>query len=117
MFDFFLAALSSALSLAPLGLLLLFWRVFPRDRDFHPIYRESGIETTDKRTKVKDATARGLHMRDVERKGKSSLSTDRLSGSSLYRFSFFDLGSSRAIESIVFKKSKWKNKLAKGVRA
>jgi hypothetical protein len=40
MFDFFLAALS----LAPVGLLLLFWRMFPRDRGVHPIYREAGIE-------------------------------------------------------------------------
>jgi hypothetical protein len=39
MFDFFLAALS----LAPVGLFLLFWRIFPRDRGVHPIYRETGI--------------------------------------------------------------------------
>jgi hypothetical protein len=36
MFDLFLAALS----LAPLGLFLLFLRVFPRDTAVHPIYRE-----------------------------------------------------------------------------
>jgi hypothetical protein len=44
MFDFFLAVLSWA----PLGLLLLFWRVFPCDRGFHPIYREPGIEAMAK---------------------------------------------------------------------
>jgi hypothetical protein len=66
MFDFFLAALS----LAPVGLFLLFWRMFPRDRGVHPIYREPGIETPDKRTEVQDATARRLQMRKVERKGK-----------------------------------------------
>jgi len=42
-FDFFLAALS----LASVGLFLLFWRMFPRDRGVHPIYRESGIEMID----------------------------------------------------------------------
>jgi hypothetical protein len=68
MCDFFLAALS----LAPLGLLLLFWRVFPDDRGVHPIYRNSGIETTNKRIELRDATARRLHMRDVERKGKAA---------------------------------------------
>jgi hypothetical protein len=50
MFDFLLLGLS----LAPLGLLLFFWRVFPRDRGIHPIYRESEIETTGKRTEVPD---------------------------------------------------------------
>jgi hypothetical protein len=45
MFGFFLAALS----LAPLGVFLAFWRMFPRDRGIHPIYRESGIDTKDKR--------------------------------------------------------------------
>src|SRR3984893_4074526 len=65
-FDFFLAALS----LAPVGLFLLFWRMFPRDRGVHPIYRESGIEMIDNGTEVQDAIARRLHMREVERKGK-----------------------------------------------
>jgi hypothetical protein len=64
MFDFFLAALS----LAPLGLFLLFWRMFPRDRGVHPIYRESGIEMLENRTEVQDAIERRLHMRQVERK-------------------------------------------------
>jgi hypothetical protein len=66
MFDIFLAALS----LAPIGLFLLFWRMFPRDRGVHPIYRESGIEMIDNGTEVQDATARRLQMRKVERKGK-----------------------------------------------
>jgi hypothetical protein len=66
MFDFFLAALS----LAPLGLFLLFWRMFPRDRGVHPIYRESGIEMIDNETEVQEATARRSHMGKVERKGK-----------------------------------------------
>jgi hypothetical protein len=42
----------AAVSLAPLGVLLLFWGVFPRDRGIHPIYRESRIETTDQRAEV-----------------------------------------------------------------
>jgi hypothetical protein len=63
-FDFFLAALS----LAPLGLFLLFWRMFPRDRGVHPIYRESGIEMLENRTEVQDAIERRLHIRQVERK-------------------------------------------------
>jgi hypothetical protein len=46
MFEFIIAALS----LAQLGLLLLFWGVFPRDHGVHPIYRESGIEATDETT-------------------------------------------------------------------
>ena len=66
MFDLFL----TALSLAPLGLFLLFWRVFPRDTAVHPIYRESEIETTGKRTEVPDMTPRRLHTRTVQRKGK-----------------------------------------------
>jgi hypothetical protein len=33
-------------------LLLLFWRVFPRDCGVHPIYRVDGIETTDERAEV-----------------------------------------------------------------
>ena len=60
-FDFSLAALS----LAPLGLFLLFWRMFPRDRGVHPIYRESGIEMIDK-------TTRRLCKRQVERKCKAA---------------------------------------------
>jgi hypothetical protein len=66
MFDFFLAALS----LAPFGLFLLFWRMFPRDRGVHPIYRESGIEMIDTGTEVQDATERRPQMRKVERKSK-----------------------------------------------
>ena len=65
MFDLFLAALS----LAPLGLFLLFWRVFPRDTGVHPIYQDSEIETTGKRTEVPDMTSRRLHTRTVQRKG------------------------------------------------
>ena len=99
MFDFFLAALS----LAPVGLFLLFWRMFPRDRGVHPIYRESGNETIDNGTEVQDMTARRLHKREVERKWKDSLSTDRLSNYSLHPFSFFDLGSSRVITGVIFK--------------
>ena len=68
MFDFFLAALS----LAPLGLLLLLWRMFPRDRGVRPIYRESGIEMIDNGTGVQDMTARRLHKREVERKWKAA---------------------------------------------
>jgi hypothetical protein len=41
-FDFFLVGLS----LAPLGLFILFWKLFPEDRGVHPIYRESTTETT-----------------------------------------------------------------------
>jgi hypothetical protein len=55
MFDLFLAALS----LAPLGLFLLFWRVFPRDSSVHPIYREPEIETIGKRTEVQDMPSGG----------------------------------------------------------
>jgi len=66
MFDLFLAALS----LAPLGLFLLLWRVFPRDSSVHPIYRESEIETMGKRIEVQDMTLRRLHTRRVQRKGK-----------------------------------------------
>ena len=43
MLDFFVAALS----LASVVLLLLFWRLFPRDCGVHPIYRVDGIETID----------------------------------------------------------------------
>jgi hypothetical protein len=42
--DLFLAAIS----LAPLGLLLLFWRMFPDDRAIHPIYRDSRSNNTQK---------------------------------------------------------------------
>lgn len=66
MFDFFLAALS----LAPVGLFLLFWRMFPRDRGIHPIYRESGTETMIKRTESQDVIARRLHVKEVGRKSK-----------------------------------------------
>ena len=68
MFDFFLAALS----LAPVGLFLLFWRMFPRDRGVHPIYRESGIEMIDNATGVQDMPTRRLHKREVERKCKAA---------------------------------------------
>ncbi len=63
MFDFFLGALS----LTPLGLFLVFWRMFPRDRGIHPIYRESGIETIEKRTEVQDAAARRPPIKEVDR--------------------------------------------------
>jgi|HubBroStandDraft_1064217.scaffolds.fasta_scaffold282269_1 hypothetical protein len=55
MFDFFVAAVN----LAPVGLLLLFWGVFPRDCGIHPIYQESGIETVDDRTEVQETTIGG----------------------------------------------------------
>ena len=38
----------AAISLAPLGLLLLFWSMFPDDRGIHPIYRDSGLNDTEK---------------------------------------------------------------------
>jgi len=41
-FDFFLVAFS----LAPLGLFILFWKLFHEDRGVHPIYRKSTTETT-----------------------------------------------------------------------
>jgi hypothetical protein len=66
MFGFFLAALS----LAPLGVFLLFWRMFPRDHGIHPIYRESGIETIEKRTEVKDAAVRRPPIGEVEPNGQ-----------------------------------------------
>lgn len=66
MFDFFLLGLS----LAPLGLLLFFWRVFPKDRGIHPIYRESETETAGKRGEVQGTTPRILHAGMVQRKGK-----------------------------------------------
>jgi hypothetical protein len=34
------------LSLAPLGLFTLFWKLFHEDRGVHPIYREPTTETT-----------------------------------------------------------------------
>ena len=68
MFDFFLAALS----LAPLGLFLVFWRMFPRDRGVHPIYRKSRIEMMGNETGVQDMTARRLQMKEVERKCKAA---------------------------------------------
>lgn len=39
------ALLLVGFSLAPLGLLLLFWNMFPQDRSIHPVYREAGVET------------------------------------------------------------------------
>ena len=42
--DLFLAAIS----LAPLGLLFLLWRMFPDDRGIHPIYRDSRLNDTQK---------------------------------------------------------------------
>jgi hypothetical protein len=66
MFDLFLATLS----LAPLGLFLLFWKVFPRDTAVHPIYRESEIQTTGKRAEVQDMIPRRLHTRTVHAKAK-----------------------------------------------
>jgi hypothetical protein len=41
--DLFLAAIS----VAPLGLLLLFWRMFPDDHGVHPIYRDSRLNDTE----------------------------------------------------------------------
>ena len=66
MFNVFLAVLS----LAPLALLLWFWRIFPRDRRIHPSYRQSGIETIVKRTEVHDVPVRRRSMGEVGRKGK-----------------------------------------------
>jgi hypothetical protein len=42
--DLFLAAIS----LAPVGLFLLFWRMFPHDSGIHPIYRDSRLNDTQK---------------------------------------------------------------------
>jgi len=42
--DLFLAAIS----LAPLGLLFLFWSMFPDNRGIHPIYRDSRSNDTQK---------------------------------------------------------------------
>jgi hypothetical protein len=41
-FDFFLVGLS----LAPLGLFILFWKLFHGDSGVHPIYRKPRTETT-----------------------------------------------------------------------
>jgi hypothetical protein len=60
MFEFIVAALS----LAQLGLLLLFWGVFPRDCGVHPIYRKLGIETIDESTEVEETTIRGAKEKD-----------------------------------------------------
>lgn len=67
MLDFLLVGVS----LVPLGLLLFFSKVFPNDCGIHPIYREPGIETIDKRSKVQDAAVtRRPPRREVERNGK-----------------------------------------------
>ena len=67
MFDFLLVGVS----LVPLGLLLFFWKVFTEDGGIHPIYREPGIETIDKRSKVQDAAVmRRPPRREVGRNGK-----------------------------------------------
>lgn len=67
MFDFLLVRVS----LVPLGLLLFFWKVFPEDGGIHAIYREPGIETIDKRSKVQDAAVTRRPLRKVvERNGK-----------------------------------------------
>ena len=66
MLDFFLGVIS----LAPVGLFLLFWRMFPHDRGIHPIYRESGTETIGERTESLSVTALRLHMKEVGRKCK-----------------------------------------------
>jgi hypothetical protein len=42
--DLFLAAIS----LVPVGLFVLFWRMFPDDRGIHPIYRGSRLNDTQK---------------------------------------------------------------------
>jgi hypothetical protein len=42
--DFFLVAIS----LVGLGVLFLFWRMFPDDRGIHPIYRDSRLNDTQK---------------------------------------------------------------------
>jgi len=43
-FDFFLVGLS----FVPLGLFILFWKLFHEDRGVHPIYREPTTETTER---------------------------------------------------------------------
>ena len=42
--DLFLAAIS----LVPVGLFLLFWRMFPDDRGIHPIYKDSRFNDRQK---------------------------------------------------------------------
>jgi hypothetical protein len=42
--DLFLAAIS----LPPVALFLLFWRMFPDDRGIHPIYRDSRLNDAQK---------------------------------------------------------------------
>jgi len=42
----------AAISLAPLGLLLLFWRMFPDDRGIHPIYRDSRLNDTQEDRRI-----------------------------------------------------------------
>lgn len=66
MFDFVLLGSS----LVPLGLLLFFWKVFPRDSGIHPVYRDSRIETRDEGPEVQDPAARTTPMREVERNDK-----------------------------------------------
>jgi Domain of unknown function (DUF4136) len=51
MFEFLIAAFT----LAPIGLLLLFWRVFPHDRGIDPIYKEP---TTEKYTRFLSVVTR-----------------------------------------------------------
>jgi hypothetical protein len=55
-FDFFLVGLS----LAPLGLFILFWKLFQEDRGVHPIYRESTTQTT----KLEQRSRTRLHASD-----------------------------------------------------
>ena len=55
-FYFFLVGLS----LAPLGLFILFWTLFHEDRGVHPIYRKSTTETTK-----------------LEQRSRTSLASDR----------------------------------------
>lgn len=51
-FDLLLAAVR----LAPLGLLIFFWRMFPDDRGIHPIYRDS--KSNDRQKDTDPAVAR-----------------------------------------------------------
>ena len=57
--DLFLAAIS----LAPLGFLLLFWTMFRDDRGIHPIYRGSGSERDTEEQKYHRVTAEVAHER------------------------------------------------------
>jgi hypothetical protein len=50
--DVFLAAVS----LSPVGLLVLFWRIFPGDRGIHPIYSDS--RSNDRHKDTDPAVAR-----------------------------------------------------------